>query len=573
MEKQVKSRECKFIVHRPATVDPVTQKKTPDYHWIKERINYEDGTSEDNFRVLKDFKRPFWITQEHKRNHKQKKELENAENLTCYQATESELWDEVAKVLGKNGMLANPRFLRQCPYLYGTDINSRVFIKKAYKKKYPDAFSYYTVATLDIENDIDTGEITIISISREWEVYTVILQKYLHGISNPIDRLKKIFKDNIPLEQNVINTYEVCPDEVTMFYKIMMKAHEWAPDFLAIWNMDHELSYFKNLCDKHELRMEDFFSDPSVPPELRFFTYKKKAEVKVSVSGKSKNSDVQDRWNVVYCPAKFYVIDAMCAYNYVRVNSKKVPTGYGLDSILGHELGDKFKKLKFNNLNDNDLVGADWHRYMVKYHPLEYVVYNQWDVLSMLVLENKTKDLKVSVPTLSGVSTFDVFDSGPKRVVNSLMFTGLEKGKVLGTRMNKEDIPPELDTNLGLEGWIVTLSASRLGENNGLRVIEEDPDMISTIYTHVFDADQVSGYPSNTMEVNVSRTTTFREPIQFIGCDFEVARKENINLMFGPVSHLQYGQMLLNMPTVKEVDEFIRKRLESEGKLKVRVEA
>lgn len=492
-EKEIKGVDCKFIIHRPSTFDPITGEETPDYHWIKERIVYKDGTTKDNFKMIKDFKRPFWLTLPHKRNHKDHKESELEVNTAKYFATESKLWNEIGKKLGlKSHQASNPRFVRKSPYIYGADVNSRVFIKKAYLDKYPDCNTPYTVATLDIENDIDTDEINIISIAREWEVYTVILKSYLNKIDRPIDKLKKIFKDNIPLDNEVVNTYEVFDTEIEMLKAIMNKAHEWGPDFLAIWNMDHELTYFTKLCEKNNCSMADFFSDPSVPINLRFFRYKKRAEVKISASGKSKSSDAKDRWNSVYCPAKFYVIDAMCTYNYNRVNSKLVPGGYSLDNILNHELGEKFRKLKFNNLNDNSLVGPDWHRYMVKHYPLEYIVYNQWDVLSMLVLECKTRDLKVAMPVLSGVSPFDVYDSTPKRVVNSLMMKCLRVGKVLGCKIDTHDpkfSQTEDEDVLGLDGWVVTLRNDHISEHGAMKVIAEDPELCTTIFSHVYDAD------------------------------------------------------------------------------------
>lgn len=491
MEKPIKGVDCKFIVHRMATYNPEADEWTPDYHWIKERIVYEDGTTKDNFKVVKDFKRPFWITLPHKRNHKDKKESEVEVNTKKYFATESNLWKDIGKALGmKSFELTNPRLIKKNPYIYGADINSRVFIKKAYQDRYPDCNTPYTVATLDIENDIDTDEINIISIAREWEIYTVVLSSFIKKVQNPIDKLYNIFDKNIPLDIPVKNTYQIFDTEIEMFKAIMDKAHEWGPDFLAIWNMDHELTYFENLCKKNNCQMEDFLSDPSVPKSLRFYKYKKRNDVKISASGVSKSSDAKDRWNTVYCPSKFYIIDAMCVYNYNRVNTKLVPGGYGLDNILNHELGEKFKKLKFDNLNDNSLVGPDWHRFMVKHYPLEYVVYNQWDVLSMLVLENKTKDLKSAMPTLSGVSPFDIYDSTPKRVVDSLMMKCLKIGRVLGCKIDTHSEPENQEEHvLGLDGWVVTLKNNHIWEQNGLKNILEDPDLCTTIFVHVYDAD------------------------------------------------------------------------------------
>lgn len=563
--KEIKGIDCKFVIHRPKTYIPETDEYTPDYHWIKERIVYKDGTTKDNFKCVKDFKRPFWITLPYKRNHKDHKESELEVNTKKYFATESDLWKEIGKALKIRS--DEQRILRKSPYIYGADVNSRVFIKKAYIDKFQDCNTPYTVATLDIENDIDTDEINIISIAREWEIYTVVLKSYLNKIQKPVEKLHDIFNKHIPLDVNVKNTYEIFDSEIEMFKAIMDKAHEWGPDFLSIWNMDHELTYFINLCNKNNCDIADFFSDPSVPPKLRFFKYKKRSDVKVSASGVSKSSDVKDRWNTVYCPAKFYVIDAMCTYNYNRVNTKLVPDGYGLDNILKHELGERFRKLKFDHLNDGDLIGPDWHRYMVKHHPLEYVVYNQWDVLSMLVLENKTKDLKVAMPVLSGISPFDVYDSTPKRIVDQLLMKCLSLGKVLGCKlpMDHNDVKKDNDQILGLDAWVVTLKNNHIWENNSCKNILEDPDLATTIFTHVYDADQSSGYPSNMMELNLSKDTTLREIIDIHGIPTEFFKACNISLTFGPISHVEYCIDMLNFPTFQEIDEFITEKLKVKG--------
>ena len=69
--------ECKFVMHIPA--DHVLNRQ--DVHYVKEVFHYKDGSSIRNFRPVVNFKRRFWVTKEHKQNHKQKKETELLRNV------------------------------------------------------------------------------------------------------------------------------------------------------------------------------------------------------------------------------------------------------------------------------------------------------------------------------------------------------------------------------------------------------------------------------------------------------------------------------------------------------------
>ena len=585
MEKEVKSKECKFVVHRPATYDPVKQEMTDDVHFIKEKTTYTDGSTESKLKMVKNYKRPFWITLDHYQNYEDKHESELLERVREYKSTESDLWKSIATRLGgRYAGVKDKRILAKSPYVYGADINSKVFIKNEYLKKYPDAFTEYTVATLDIENDIDTGIITVISIARDGEVFTTILKDFIKGQNNPIPRLEKLFKENIPTDQKIKTTYMILENELDLFIEVMKVAHQWGTDFLAIWNMDYEITMFQDLCKRHHVRIEDYTSDPEVPIEYRFFNYKKSPEFKVSASGVRKATDAKDRWNVVSTPSKFYWIDAMSTYNYVRVNTKLVPTGYGLDSILGYELGDKYKKLKFKHLNDNNLVDADWHRFMSSKHPLEYIVYNQWDVLSMIELDKYTTDLSLSISLLSGISPFDIFDSSPKKVVNDLLFLYLEHGRVIGGKaptdhtqpvvvrdydpdIDGEELDDDDDEILGLGGWIVTLPGRRHVEEEGVQILKENPYLFTNVRLFVSDADQTSGYPNNGLQLNVSKDTTLCEVINIEGIEEDVFKRENINLMFGSVSSIQYCETMFKFPSIFEVDGYITKKLMEESKV------
>lgn len=553
--KNIKGIEAKFIIHKPGKYDRENWRFGDDIHYVKEKIHYTDGTYEKRLKRILNYERPFWITLENYRNHKSKKEQEDIKYLSKHMSTETELWKNIATRLGSMYLgKTDKRSVCDNPYIYGCDVNSRVFLKKEYLTKYPDTFSRYDVATLDIETDIDTNTITMVSIAREWEIVTIILKDFISKELDYENRLNGLFKKYIPLEHEVKVTYKVVDEELDILKEVMKVAHEWQPDLLAVWNLDYEITMFMELCKKYNVNIEDYFSDPSIPKEDRFFVYKRGKDFKVTASGKRHTFEPKDKWNVVIAPSSFYWIDPMCTYNFLRTNSKKVPTGYSLDSILGHELGSNFKKLKFPHLTEEGLNGAEWHKNMSKFHPLEYIIYNQWDVLSMLVLDAKIKDLNTSLPVLSDINPYDIFNSGPKKIVNQMLFVGLENGVVLGTNGMNTD---EEHETLGLNDWIITLANKNLSSESTIKCVEESDKLDTTIRLYVADADQESGYPNNIQTGNVSKATTWRELLSVDGIDKEMFKKENINLLMGPSSHIQYCQIMLNFPSVSEVDEYI----------------
>lgn len=557
-DKILLGRECKLVFHLPAIPDVRN-----DTHIIKERLHYSDGSQESNLRILQDYKRPFWITKPHyQKQHTTKKESESLDKLNQYFSTESDLGKNVAirlggKYIGKKTL----REVRTSPYVYGIDISSKVLIKAAYKDKYPDLVSPYTVATLDIETDVDTAEITINSIAMKDKIFTAVTKKFLEevGVFELDARLNYLFDKYIPNEEMVANMkreYIVVDHEWEAVTKVIAKAHEWQPDFVAVWNMNFDINYMIDVLEKYKIDPKDVFSDPRLPKEMRSFKYIEGQKVKVTESGKSKPCSPEERWHVVDAPAGFYWIDAMAAHRYVRVGGKTVPGGYSLNNILNMELGNRFKKLDFKTDTNLIVDGIQWHRYMAKKHPLEYIIYNQWDILSMLTLDQKTKDLSVNVAALSEYAPFEIFHSGPKRIMSNIHFTYLENGKVIGSKPTSYDN----DKILGLGEWIVLLPSHRVKEIRGLCVLRHNPNLHTNVRGFASDADQVAGYPTNGQALNVSKETTVKEVISIEGIPKEDFKLQNINLLFGPVNSIEYMTVMYGAPTLDELGQLYEKK-------------
>lgn len=573
MTKELTGIECRFAIHVPSK-----HPEMPDTHLIKEQRSFNDGSTESALKFIRNFKRPLYITKPSKRNHKEKKEYEHIDNLNMKEVTQSKLRDEIAKALDKQWSRDHIRKLAESPYLYGTDISSTALIKRKYQEKYPELFTPYSVATLDIETDVIYGTDDPILVSSVFknEVCIVVIKSFVRGYANLEEQFnvacRKYLSDvTDPSKYNI--KLHVADNTVEAIRICMSQVHKWQPDWLAIWNMDFDIPRMLDTLKKYGVEPEDIFCDPSVPKDLRICRYKQGTKKKVTASGQVKPVNPAMQWHTLFLTASFYVIDAMCAYRHIRITKQEEPS-YSLDAILTKEI--KKKKLKFEVADQ--YTGLKWHQFMQTNHPIEYMVYNIWDCLSMLELEDKTKDLSFTLPSASACSDFSDFKSQPKKIADALYFYCLEKGYVLGTvppstRASEEesedtevDNDSDEDDELGeydpsklsvmdLRGWVVTLPAhlSVLGMN----CIEGVPNLQTNVRAYVFDSDATAAYPTCTSVANVSKSTTRKEIMAVEGIDEEIFRKQNLNFILGGVNSLEYCTAMFNMPPVHKLLDIV----------------
>ena len=551
--KDIKGIECKFVQFIPK--DELIGR--PDMHYVKEVIHYADGTLKPNLRMIKDYQRPFWITKEHCKVHKQKKEYEVLSKLNMYTSTQSDLAKNVQMRLNRGyRKVSHVREVAGSPYVYGLDIDAKHDIKYRYSKKYPEIESKNTVCGLDIEINIDTNEITIMTIAMDNKVYTAILKSILHSTYMVEEKLKNMFLKYIPDEKKdeYKVQYELFDTSVDMIKSVFKNIHEWKPDFLEAWNAPFDIGKIIETLENNKIDPKDIFSDPSVPEVCRYFNYRQSGK-RLSASGVAKNTSLHEQWNYVICPASFFVIDGMCTYHFIRTTDKAVPGGYGLDNMLDFILGSSYKKLKFPGLDEKleQVEGlALWHKIMLEKYPMEYIIYNQWDVLSMLKIDQKTMDLQLTITILSENSSLDMFASSPKRFFTNFHFFALEQGCVLGTK----DPLLEDQQTLGIDDWIVMLPSNRITDE-AFDIIEDCGNLATSLRSHVFDADQVSGYPSDTVAANISKDTTSKELLDVEGFEKEQFKLANMNLFYGSVNAVSYATEMFNFPTLEELDKMI----------------
>lgn len=456
-----------------------------DLHVIKEIIHTKDGRQIPNIRKIYDYKRPFWVAKPAHRKYTQHREWEDVDNLKKFETKQSRLGTSIARALGQPGFNGDIRKLYDSPYVYGADILSTALIKHRYLKSFPNLITPYSVACFDTEKDMKLGteEINMATISFKKKVYTAINKSFFEGYSDIIPRLRKTMDKYLSeyiTKRNIEWEVELVDSDVDIVIKCMNKMHEWKPDFMAIWNMNFDVPLMEESLRKKGIDPADVFSDPSVEKEFRFFRYKQGPNKKVTDSGKVMPLKPAEQWHTLYTPCSSYFIDAMCAYQKIRMQEGSEPS-YALDAILNKELG--IRKLNFKEAEHLDKV--DWHIFMQSKYPFEYVIYNVFDCISMEELDEKTTDLSFTLPLFSEASDFANFKSQPRRLVDKLHFECLDKGKVIGVTSQK--LKSELDTmTVPLTDLIVTLPAE-LRTNEGLKCIAENPNLSTNIYTMVAD--------------------------------------------------------------------------------------
>lgn len=446
-----------------------------------------------------------------------------------------------------------------------------------YKKKW-NKFTPFNVAVFDIEtNMFSKEEETIVaSLSYKDKMITTIKRDWIGNIPDLENKLRKKFdfylgdmrigknkpkdgeEDKRPIVGERIKEWEivVCDTAGECIKKCFDKAHEWSPDIIAIWNIDFDLPHCVRDLERDGLDPKDVFCDPWVPAHLRHFKYNQGKAFRAK-KGKDMPLKPAQRWHWVDCPASFWFVDAMQAYYIIRIAQADKPS-YALDYILDLELG--ARKLKFTELDDVSASSKEWHEKMQAKWKLEYIIYNTFDVISVEYVDEKTFDLAVSMPGGCGISHFKDFNSQPRREWDEIQTFLLERGMVGGN--GKGIRKPTDDLQISTDDWINTLPAHMMPLTRS--VFYEETNLLYTkIRTHCADLDITSAYPSNTVALNISQSTTVSELIDIQGVCELVRRNEGLNMSGGPTNAIGVMTNLFGCPQLDELSDMFAEEMKS----------
>lgn len=537
------ARECKHVFYSKSN-EPGDYS---DYHLVKEIQFFDDGTSKPALTEYINLPRSFYVTKKGAQNHEQKKEWELLENVIEFKSTQSELARSVAKALGTPWAKGSVKQLSISPYLYGTDISSTALLKQKYIDKW-NKRTKNTVAVFDTETDMihGTGQIIMATLSMKDKVLTVISKDFLSGQANAIPRIHTLANkilDKYIRERNITLDIRIVDTEIDIVKTIMQAAHKWVPDFIAVWNIEFDMTKIIEACSRAGEDIAKIMSDPSVPDKYKSFKFKKGPSKKVTASGDEIPIKPSARWHAVMCPASFTWIDAMCSYRHIR-NGEPEESEYSLDAILQKKAG--ITKLRIPGAQH--LEGAPWHTYAQTNHPLVYIVYNMFDCVSMEILDEITNDLSISLPLFSGCSDYADFKSQPKRTSDKKHFYTLSRGRVICSV--SEEMKTDYDDEVAsLSEWIIMLQ-SYLVEDNGIKCVLENQQLRTNIRIGAVDLDVEGSYPNGGVALNISKETTSKEVISVEGVDETTRRMCTINLSAGHVNSLEICNKLFGMPTL-----------------------
>lgn len=565
--EEIAGYECRHVVYCPPP-----QPGMDDIHLIKRVIHFKDGTTKPNLVAKPNFERKFWIEQPGQQNHREKREFADRSNLIEIVTTESKMEATVRRKLRElteksirrfglpwPGDRDNLRKLNRSPYLYGTDVTSTTLIKKMYQDMFPDQRSASTVATTDTETNMFSKEQEIImqTLTMKDRVLTVIKRDFFKGHSDVENRLRECFNRRLADDiraRGLKWEIKFVDTAGQIVVEIMKAAHEWMPDFLAIWNIKFDMVKMLEALKADNIDPAKVFSDPRIVAQgYEHFEFKIGQAMKKKADGGHTPLAPSAQWHVVTCPASFYFIDAMCAYRQIRQGQQEEPS-YALDALMDKHI--KRQKLKLEEADG--FREGEWHRFMQEFYKFDYVVYNVFDCIGMEILDEKTGDLNLNFPLYSGPSDYAVFPSQPKKLCNKLFFHLLKEDRVLGC--TSDDMTDENDklTVIG-KGWITMLPA-HLVMDNGLRIMQEMHNVPSNIRVGVGDLDIAGTYPNEGICMNISKYTTHRELISIEGIPDHIRRRIGFNIAGGHVNAVEICVDLYKAPTLDDMWVSYRKR-------------
>ena len=596
-EKEIASREIRFAVHIPEKFG-----LREDTHYVKEQIYYKDGTTAPNTYLIENYERPVWVTKPMYRDHKSKKEREHMDKLTRYSVTESKLPQVIAAAIDKRHLSRRLKELKKSPYVYGADQTSTSLIKLRNLKTNNYLQHPYTLSVLDIESTTDehNKKIHLITIVMKDKLFMAVVRSFLpKGKSD--ERHREAFKacvaEYLPAYKDFPMEIGFADTEVEAIMLVFNRLHQWKPDLLAVWNIGFDMRLMEKKLRENNILPEDIFCDPDLPKELRVCEFKEGVTHMTTSSGKHKPLPPSLQWHTYALTASFFPICAMASYRQLRIGSPE-EQDYGLDAILNKEgLGGK---LEFKQADKYLSDKKKWHDFMQANYPYEYMVYNIWDCLSVLKLEDKTKDLSERAPSVAQATDFAKFNSNPKKIVDAQFDMGLGEKLVIGcgggadtlsdTPMSNKpefgyydnDVVDDTDystlpedvlfaqeagdeelsdfdnkdgsecVTLNQKGWIQTLPQGNL-MNIGMKILKDYPTVRTAVRLHCFDADKVSSYPTVGIVCNVSKPTTRSEIIEIEGISETTFREANLGLIPGEVNAVTYCTTMFNLPKLEDL--------------------
>lgn len=556
---------------------PVNEKGN-DAVSVVEHLHYSDGSVEPNLRFISNPQKSFYLTKKPLRaTHTEKKERESLDNLDKHIVPNKKFFECAYKILNERPAFQGKGLrdkVLESPYIYGGDMDIESLIKIKYKKDFEKSglnLAPISVGMLDIEVSINPGSEGVLlcyTLTHENKVYTAInknwMYSYKKGKHVPFDEksiidlsqrtltplIENAFRDNKNLEASKEKLpfefhYFVSESEVEMIKWGFEKLHENKTLFIGGWNIKFDVESLAKILKKHGVDPRSVFCPPETPEEIKYFRIKEDHKPVEHFTQK---------WHWFSTTSYFQFLDLMAVYARLRTVEGK-EYSYKLDYILKKNgLGGK---IHWEDLKEvNKLEGtADWHKKMSTQYFKQYVIYNQWDSISLQLLEWLNKDID-ALRILSDNTPIEKYPRQTIRIRDSLYAEWIDNGYVIGT--SSSDMRSEEDKRIEAMGGSV-LSATKV-EDCGVRLLKEAPHMRTQVHVFVSDADFSQMYPTIMESGNIAKETKVSTVYDVIGDHIKVDKSKRIerlhSYLISTKENAHYlGTEFLNLPTFNQIRE------------------
>ena len=515
---------------------------------IKEKVKTKDDTILNNIRCIKNPKRTFYITKPQYRTHNYKKEYEYIDRLDEYQCYNFELLQAVKKALGmERKFIKSLRSLCNNPYVYKADIPIDALVKMHYQDLHGNQpLLPIDIGFLDIEADPSSDEIVIISVSHNNHIYTAFLKNRMYqensnGKLQPftleelIQKSHEFYKDEIEQHNIKLHFYpaENEADMITYIFKTIQKNHT---DIIGIWNLGYDIPEILKSVKKLNLNPISLFTHPSIPDEFKYVRYKE---------DKSNVDHFTLKWHWLYNTSSTQFVDSMGLYSQLRKTAGFEPS-YSLEYILS-KYGEKGKVLNL------DLAG---HIHYSNRRFLDYIIYNQYDVMGLYIMEKKNNDF-LQLMINSRIVPLHEFNLATRTVTYEHFYYFSKQGKIISSAGNdpiteehliqryykkKYGVEVKKDKTIPKFGGAV-LRPERC-KNVGINIFDRknpfNENNETLVHLAISDIDLSSAYPTNTMTYNISRSTS-----AFTVFNIEDRHQLDVHLLFNNLVALRENSVYL----------------------------
>ena len=557
---------------------------------VSERHYLKDGSTKPVITVHKDPKRQFYIAKPQYRTNTIKRELIPIAHTDVFNTTDSQLFVDAWRVLNRESPRGNMEIapararkeVLKSPYVYGVDIDVQALIKYRYMQQFEASKVIPKPPTsgfLDIERDIDTGVIPLITYSHENIVFIAYLNSYGKGLTpdqiekefyslldplvdrsadekpmlmprynaRPDDRIIAAMKKNLekhPERKDLricfVPVVKAFDNEGELICWIWSMIHQCKTSFVGVWNIDFDIPSISERLRVNGFDPEKVFPSPELPALLQEARY----EFDKMTADKA-NAHISDYWHWLHTPGYTQFYDAMALYAKLRKIEAKMPS-YALDAVL--------KREGFAGKLTGGGHGQDWHRMMVNTQFLRYTMYGCVDVMAIQLMEWANTDIATML-TLCGCTHLSKYSRETRKAIDNFYTVWRDKGYILGSCSG--DMSNDWDKYLGALGGAV-LSPNRMNRS-GLRLFRDAPQVVTKVYGPADDIDLSAQYPTAGIVMNICKETKVFTPVMLYGDWIKIKGQPAVELFFTGVINRKTessrtARTFFNMPSFSEVD-------------------